>query len=291
VNAAEASIFSDVVCQLGEATYDPATSTAYWFDIVGKKLLEKRFPDGATLVQDLPVMASVLAVIDGSRQLIAAEDGLYVREAGSGALSLHTPLEADKPHTRSNDGRVHPSGALWVGTMGKNHERKAGAIYWFCRGELRLLFPDIGIPNSICFSFDGRTACFADTQKNILFRVEIDPETGLPVAEPKVFLDHRGKEGGIDGSVMDADGVLWNARWGCGSLDAYAPDGKLLRSIVIPARQSSCPAFVGAEANRMIVTSAWDGLDEEARRADPQAGKTFLVNVPVKGRFEPRVAI
>jgi sugar lactone lactonase len=286
------TVLSDIACQLGEGpTYDPHSGKLFWFDIRGRKLLEKAMPDGAVTVHDLPEMASALGVIDDVRQLLVTETGLYVRDVRTGALSLHTPLEADNPATRSNDSRVHPCGAFWIGTMSKGEEKGAGAIYWFFRGELRVLFPGIGIPNSICFSPDGATAYYADTAVNLLMRVACDPKTGLPRGEPSVFFDQRKDKGGLDGSVVDADGVLWNARWGAASLDAYSPDGKRIRSIAIPAKQSSCPAFVGAKADRIAVTSAWQGMDEAARKRDPHAGKTFLVDLPVNGKHEPRVLI
>ncbi|TIM64292.1 MAG: SMP-30/gluconolactonase/LRE family protein, partial [Mesorhizobium sp.] len=42
------SVFSDHVCQLGEGpSYDPATDTLYWFDIVNGQLLEKPMSGGA----------------------------------------------------------------------------------------------------------------------------------------------------------------------------------------------------------------------------------------------------
>jgi sugar lactone lactonase YvrE len=289
---ARVSVFCDMACRLGEGpTYDPATDTLYWFDIVGRKLLEQKVSGGEVTAHDLPEMASVLAVIDGERQLVATETGLHVRDVRTGKLALHTPIEADNPETRSNDGRVHPSGALWIGTMGKSHAHRAGAIYWFFKSELRRIFPEISIPNSICFSADGKTGFYTDTSRNILFRVDCDPANGLPVGEPKVFVDKRGKKGGIDGSVMDADGILWNASWGEACVNAYAPDGALVRSIPLPATQVSCPAFIGSRADRLAVTSAFDGLDDAARAADPQAGRTFLIDMPVNGRFEPKVLL
>ncbi|MFH1795409.1 MAG: SMP-30/gluconolactonase/LRE family protein [Pseudomonadota bacterium] len=287
-----ATTLCDIVCTLGEGpTYDAATDTIYWFDILGRRLLEKTYPDGRTIVHDLPLMASALFRIDARRQLAWTETGFHVRDRATGDLVLHTPVEADNPATRSNDARAHPSGSIWAGTMGKKAERHAGAIYWFRKGEVRILFPDITIPNSICFSPDGRTGYFADTAKNILFRVACDPATGLPTGEPAVLLDHRGKPGGIDGSVCDADGVIWNARWGSSCVDAYAADGRHLRSVPAPATQSSCPAFVGRDFSRLAVTTACEGMDEEARRADPGAGMLYLLDVEVKGRPEPDVLI
>ncbi|HSJ42907.1 MAG TPA: SMP-30/gluconolactonase/LRE family protein, partial [Xanthobacteraceae bacterium] len=175
------TILSGHHCLLGEGcTYDPATDTAWWFDILERTLFRADLASGAVTSHALPVMASVLAFIDDQRQLLATEDGLYVRGVADGRLTLHTPLEADNAATRSNDGRVHCSGALWIGTMGRKAENGAGAIYHFGGGELRRLYSGISIPNAICFSPDGATAYFTDTRKAILYRVTIDPTNALP---------------------------------------------------------------------------------------------------------------
>ncbi|WP_245409799.1 SMP-30/gluconolactonase/LRE family protein [Pararhizobium haloflavum] len=277
---------------LGEGpTYDPDTDTAYWFDIVGKKLIEHSFADNRQRTHDLPFMASVLASVDDKRQLLAAEDGLYLRDRESGRLTLHIALEADNHTTRSNDGRVHPSGALWIGTMGKRAEKKAGAIYWYRDGEIRLLFPEIGIPNAICFSPDGRIGYFADTQIDTIFRAELDPETGLPLGAPQVFLKPGHDAGAPDGAVVDRYGALWCARWGGHCISAYDPHGRHLASLPVPASQPSCPAFVGRDADRLIVTSAMQGLDAKALQGEPGAGRTFLLDHPVEGQHAPRVRL
>ncbi|MDP2119942.1 MAG: SMP-30/gluconolactonase/LRE family protein [Hoeflea sp.] len=272
---------------LGEGpTYDRHTGTAWWFDIVGRKLVEYALSDNTATLHDLPVMGSVLARVDAQRQVIATETGLHLRQTATGKLELVTPIEADNPVTRSNDGRVHACGALWIGTMGKNAEKHAGAIYHVARGVVTTLYPDITIPNAICFSPDGTVAYFADTDTKRMMRVDIDPLTALPRGEPAVFIDHRG-QGGLDGSVCDADGTIWNARWGAGCVDAYSPQGKRVISLQVPAGQTSCPAFVGKDASRLLVTSARQGLTANQLADDPNAGSTFLLDHTVKGRFEP----
>lgn len=287
-----ALVLSEVTCELGEGpSYDPATDTLYWFDILASRMLERKLAAGETRIHQLGEMASAIARIDDQRQLLLTETGLHVRDARTGGTRLHVSVEAANAATRSNDARVHPCGALWFGTMGKKAEAGAGAIYWFYRGELRLLFPAITIPNSICFSPDGGTAYYTDTASNLLYRIDCDAGTGLPVGEPRLFVDGRTRTGGIDGSVCDRDGVLWNARWGGARVDAYAPDGSLIRSVPVPVRQPSCPAFVGASADRLAVTSAWEGMDAAARAADPHAGKTFVLDIAVNGRPEPDVLI
>ncbi len=283
------TVLCGIGCTLGEGpSYDPASGKLFWFDIEGRRLLEKAFPDGRTVVHALPFMASAIGFVDERTQLIVAENGLYLREAESGKLSLHTPLEAENDTTRSNDSRVHPSGAFWIGTMSKREEKAAGSIYWFFKGELRTLYRDVTVPNSICFSPDGTTAYFIDTPTGLLMAVACDPATGLPSGEPRIFIDWRDREGYMDGSVVDADGVLWNARWAAGAVDAWSPRGERLRTIALPAQQSTCPAFAGPGAERMIVTSAARGRDLSR---EPLAGQTFLLDLPMRGRFDPRVAL
>ncbi len=200
-------------------------------------------------------------------------------------MSLLAPLEADRPANRSNDGRVHPSGRLWIGTMGKNAEWQAGAIYWFDGREVRPLYRKITIPNSICFSPDGRVGYFADTASNIVWRVAVDPATALPVGEPEPFLGAKDLPlgGFFDGSVADAEGVVWNAAWGGGSVSGFAPDGSLVGTFELPAAQTSCPSFVGPKLDRMLVTSAWQGYTDAARANDPGAGFTYVIDGGFRG--------
>jgi len=281
------SILCEATSILGEGpTFDPATGTAWWFNIKGQELHELHLETGRKAVHNLPFLGSVLAVIDPSRQLVATDQGLFVRDAQTGAFSLLTTLE-DKPGNRSNDGRVHASGSLWIGTMGRSAEKGAGAIYHVAGTTVTKLYDRITIPNSICFSLDGTVAYFVDTDINHLMRVEIDAETGLPKGEPSLLVDSSGEAGGIDGSICDADGLIWNARWGSGTVDVYRPDGMRTARYAVPTTQPSCTAFIGPKADRMLVTSAWQDMDDATRAADPHAGKTFDLGISVKGRFEP----
>ncbi|WP_062203256.1 SMP-30/gluconolactonase/LRE family protein [Aureimonas sp. AU12] len=285
-------VLSDHRCHLGEGpAYDHRTDTAWWFDILEKKLFEAKIATGETRIHDLPMMASELAVIDDHRQLVATADGLYVRDVATGRLELHTRLEDDNGRTRSNDGRVHPCGALWIGTMGRKAETGAGSIYWFFRGELRRLYASITIPNAISFSPDGTVGYFTDTHEGILHRVPLDPATGFPTGEPSALYDHRGGEGGLDGAVVDAEGLIWNARWGASCLDVYSPEGKRLRTIALPATRPTCPIFVGSAFDRLLVTSATEGMDEAERGADPKGGMTFLFSPGARGLPEARVKV
>ncbi len=277
-------------CHLGEGpSYDLGTDTVWWVDILEKRLFERSLREDAepARIHTLPFMASDVASIDPGRQLLSVDDGLYVRTIADGQLSLYAALEADDPGTRSNDGRVHPSGALWIGTMGRDAQTGRGAIYHVAGTRITRLYAGLTTPNGIAFSPNGATGYFVDTDEGVLRRVALDPATGLPAGEPESHYDHSGGEGGIDGAAVDRDGLIWTARFGAGCLDAYSPAGERVRTIPIPARQPTCPTFVGRDLDRLLVTTAYEGMSAAERADDPEHGRTLLVDVGVRGLIEP----
>lgn len=282
----EGSVLSGSLCQLGEgAAFEQQTGTLWWCDILGQALHELDLATNNETVHKLDLMASVVAAVDADRQLIASDRGLFLRDRASGVLTLYRELEPDKPGNRSNDGRVHPSGSLWIGTMGRNGEDDAGAIYHVREGKITRLYDRMSIPNSICFSPDGAIGYFVDTRFNRMMRVPLDPATGLPSGEAKIFVDASGRPGGIDGSICASDGTIWNACWGEGAVDHYSSDGIHLSRHLLPAKQTTCPVVIGR--NRLAVTSAWEGLTEKTRLEQPLAGALFEIPVPVDNAEEP----
>ncbi len=85
---------------------------------------------------------------------------------------------------------------------------------------------------------------------------------------------------------VDADGYIWNAPLGSpASVDRYSPDGLRIVRYKVPAAQPSCPAFIGTNADRLAVTTAWEGLDEDARSTQPQRWLPARTRRHSEGRF------
>jgi len=179
-------IYDHTICKLGEGPlWHPERAELFWFDILGKKLHRK----GQSW--DFPDHPSAAGWIDRETLLIATQTAFKRFDIETGAVEVLAPLEADNPVTRSNDGRADPMGGLWIGTMGLNAEKDAGAIYRFYKGELRQLFAPITISNAICFAPDGTTAYFCDTVDKTILRVRLDAQ-GWPKGEPELHIDMRG---------------------------------------------------------------------------------------------------
>lgn len=283
------AIHDDRRCELGEGPlWHPEREQLFWFDILGKRLLSRH----GEWQQDWNFTERVSAAgwVDRDNLLIASESSLFRYNLLTGEQWTVAALEAEKPNTRSNDGRADPQGGFWIGTMGKKAEPGIGAIWRFYRGRLKKLYPGISIPNSISFTPDGKTANFSDSAQRKVMRVALDAE-GWPAGEPEVYVDLGPDKGEPDGAVVDEAGNLWLAEWGMSRVCCYAPDGSLLQVIETPAKQTSCPELGGPDRSTLFVTSALQGMTGAERLAEPKAGMTFSIGVNATGQRAHRVIL
>ncbi|MEJ8472904.1 SMP-30/gluconolactonase/LRE family protein [Roseibium algae] len=276
-------VFDTRRCTLGEGPlWHPERQQLFWFDILEKRLHTQINTDQQTWQFDEHVSAA--GWIDRDRLLIASNTKLFEFNIATGTCRDICPLEADNSVTRSNDGRADPQGGFWIGTMGMNAEPGAGAIYRYYRGELRKLVPDVTISNAICFAPSGKTAYYADTDLQKIWRLSLDKQ-GWPMGTPDVFVDLAADKLFPDGAVVDANGNLWNAQWGAHRVACYSPDGQLIDTIEFPAAQISCPAFGGQDMSTLFATSAAIGISGD------ENGLTYSANTSARGQREHPVIL
>ena len=89
-----------------------------------------------------------------------------------------------------------------------------------------------------------------------------------------------------DGAVVDAEGFVWNAQWGAGSVIRFAPDGRVDRVVKVPVSRPTCPALGGKDLKTLYITSAREGLTAEQLAQEPLAGGVFAIDVDVPGQPE-----
>jgi sugar lactone lactonase YvrE len=89
-----------------------------------------------------------------------------------------------------------------------------------------------------------------------------------------------------DGSAIDEEGYLWNARWDGGCVIRIAPDGELDRVVEMPARRPTSCAFGGDNMKTLYVTSAAMDSTDPADSAD-LGGAVFSIEVDVAGSRIP----
>ena len=157
--------------------------------------------------------------------------------------------------------------------MGRKAEKGAGAIYAFRRRrDLAGCFPRISIPECDLLFARWRHRLFhrhRATPCSIAFRsiprTACRRRAGVAVRPPAAGW------AASTARCVDAEGLIWNARWGGSCVDAYSPQGERVRAVRVPAKQPSCPVFVGPNFDRAAGHHglAGHGRGGECRRSAP----------------------
>lgn len=283
--------------RVGEgAVWSPDEGRLYWTD-VNRFLIHRLEPDESvrSWLFDEPVVALALTS-DPERLLVALASRLILWRPADDSREDHGFALDDHPTARLNDGRAAPNGDFWIGSMSANVGPNGEALE--ARPGLGRLFrvmpdrrameqrADIGISNTVDWSPDGRTFYFGDTMRNVIWAYDYDVGSGGVAENARPFLE--GFERGVpDGSTVDADGYLWNCRWGGGCVVRISPEGAVDRVLEVPARNPATCCFGGDDLRTLYITSASIMTDE----ADRLAGSLFAVRTDRPGKPSHRVRL
>lgn len=268
------------------------TGRVLWTDIERSVLYAHTPASGATHSWTMPERLCCFALTGSDdRLLVGLASGLGFFDLSSGRLARICDVEASLPDTRLNDGRCDRQGRFVFGTLNEASDPKAPiGSYYRLNHDLRLERLPLGgvaIANSICFAPDGGTMYYADSATRAIRCCDYDPRTGA-IGGERVFVPADAAPGDPDGSTIDAEGCLWNARWGAGQVIRFTPDGRIDRVIELAAPQPSCPAFGGDHLDVLYVSSARVGLSDAQVEAAPQSGGLFQQAFDVRGLAESR---
>lgn len=258
----------------------------WWTDIEASTLYAWRPGVAGPQFCRLPDRVGSFAHTRSGRVLLGLSKRLAIvkldEELAPGHLQTLAPVDAAEPRTRINDGRTDRSGNFVFGTMNEAKEKRPiASFYQFSlrNGLRRLALPAVAIANSICFSVDGRTMYFCDTLSRCIQQCDYDADSGQ-VANVRPFTEMDRADALPDGSVIDAEGCLWNAQWGAARVARYDPAGRLMGAFSAPAAHTSCPAIGGDGMDQLMVTTARTELGREALTAQPLSGSLFGLRLP-----------
>jgi sugar lactone lactonase YvrE len=249
----------------------------YWVDILAPRLNRLDLETDVIQSWDMPELIGWVIEREKCDGFVAGlKSGFVFLEFDPLRITPIASPEPELPANRLNDAKADPRGCIWAGTMPMDGAAPDGALYRLHPdGQLTRVDHGYRIPNGPAFSPDGRWLYHADSALRVVYRYAIRDEGSLSGRED--FIRFEGGWGLPDGMTVDADGHLWIAHWGGGAVSRFTPDGRRQRSIELPASQISSCTFAGENLERMFVTSAAEGVDED------YGGALFEVNAGCLG--------
>lgn len=288
-NCNKAELALDVQALLGECPrWSVREQVLYWVDIGAHTL--NRF-DPATGENSARVFAEPVACFaersDGGfvlamRNRFALLDHMYATPRLLGD-SVDVPLNG-----RFNDGRCDHAGRFLAGTI--DFDESQGALYRLsATGEVQQLAHGVRSANGLAFSPDGRLMYWSDTRNHIVRRFPYDASR-YELGEASTYIEFPTGSGRPDGAGVDAEGCYWSALYDGGRVARFAPDGRRLAEVTVPARHATMLAFGGDDLRTVYVTTARQQLAPDELRRHPHSGGIFSFRVAVPGLPEPMFA-
>lgn len=288
--------------ELGESpVWDAERILLYWVDIDGFAVHAFDPTAGTDRTWLLDIRPSAIArTSDPGRLLVAAENALSWLELDSGEVRPWVTLERSRRTVRMNDGRPDPAGRFWVGGMylpgrAAAVTRRFGAdpgIRFKASlhrvepdGSFATIRSDVGCANGLAFSPDGSVMYWADTRRQTVWSYDYDVATGEQRNE-RVFLDFSPLPGSPDGACIDETGCYWIACVGGFAVLRVTPAGKVDRTIEVPVKRPTMPAFGGSDLRTMFMTSI--GEREPGKDGPGPHGAIYAFDPGVAGLPEPQ---
>ena len=278
---------------LGEAPFwDAPGQTLYWVDIAARQAL--RLQGDNVQIWQMPEHVSAFIPCASGDALVTLSSGVYRLDLDSPGLDPRLTLLCvvdPQPGNRPNEARCDALGQLWLGTMQNNIgeqgqdlpvERRSGGLFRVqADGRVTPLLNGLGIPNTLLWSADATTLYFGDSLDATIYQYSVAADGFL--SPPEVWRGPHPR-GGPDGSAMDAEGFVWNARWDGSCLLRLAPDGQVDRVIELPVSRPTSCVFGGADLRTLFITSAASPANH------PLDGALLSIRVDVPGVLCTRFA-
>jgi len=235
-------------------------------------------------------IGSCAPMLDGA-MLLAARDGLWRFDPGTGSRSLLAPPPYDPTIERFNDGKCDPQGRFWAGTVYEPRDPPLASLYCFDRGVLTRRADGITVSNGLAWSADARTMYWSDTKSHTIFAFAFDALSGtlsdrrvmaaFPLKQTQEPLEAYG--GRPDGAAVDVEGNYWVAMFEGQRLLCLSPSGERLQEVQLPVRCPTMPCFGGPDLKTLYITTARKNRPAAELAEQPLAGCVLSLRVEVAG--------
>ena len=273
---------------LGEGiTYSSKNNNLFWLDIgIVSKLFKLNLSSNKKEIFELPEFVTATSVKSEDELILASNNGLNLFNTSNKQFKNIINIEDHLLSTRSNDGGSDACGRFWFGTMQNNFDKDGndipiknniGKLYKIdLNNKVNIVEESLGIPNTFVWSPDNSKFYFTDTLNGTILSYDFDLESGL-LSNKKDFASFN--RGLPDGSTIDADGCIWNCRWGGSCLVRFTPKGKIDQVVEMPVQNITNCVFGGSDMKTLFITTASNN-DKNESELD---GSLFAINMNYQG--------
>ncbi len=281
-----AEIEYKVPAKLGEgAFWDYKNNLLYWVDIIGETLnvYNPKSKTNKEIKMPAPI-GTVVPSEEKNKLIVALNDGVYMVDITSEAITKLTDVEAENTGTRLNDGKCDPNGNLWIGSMDYSQTNPGGNLYKVnASGKVDKMLGNITISNGIVWSKDHKTMYYIDTPTTHIKAFDFDENTNT-ISNERIVVTIPKEEGSPDGMAIDENDLLYVGLWNGNCIANYNPKtGELIQKIKVPAHNVTSCAFGGENLDILYITTSNLDMTEEETAKYPLAGSLFKIKLAVKG--------
>ena len=287
------ALIADVSNILGEGiVWHPRSNSIYWLDIYPMCTLYAMDLD-SRVVRSRELTSNLYCIRKSTNGGLVglSKSGLAWIDTLNLLITGEQKILTTNNSYRFNDANCDSAGRLWTGTMRDNFMLVNGAMQepdntgrLICidsDGTANTVDYGYGCPNTMAWSPDETIMYCADSVSGWIYAYDFNIGKVELSGRRNFFKDSQ--LGIPDGSAIDSEGCLWNARWDGAALVRITPDGEIDRVIDLPVSRVTDCAFAGADLQTLYITTASFGLSDEERRSQPLAGSVFSVSLPCAG--------
>lgn len=274
----------DVQAKLGEgAVWDHDRGLVWFVDIKRQRLwhYDPAVDEAAFVETPGPIGWALPA--DTGQLLCGLKDGLYLYDLASSTFAKIADVPGEPESNRLNDACVDAWGRVWFGSMDDAEQSRSGRFYVYDRGEIRAEGPEgICITNGPAVSPQSDRIYFTDTLERKIMVADLG-RNGATKIRPFVATSDLFPNAFPDGPVVDAEDHVWTALYRGNMVARFSPDGELVATVEIPARDITKMALGGPDFTTAFVTTATKNMNAEDMADLPLSGSLFAFDAPVAG--------
>lgn len=284
----------------GEApVWDADKHLLYWVDCLSSKLFVYDWMAKRHQVMLDGFQVNGLALCDGGGFIFANSAGMWQWNGRSHSVPQLIASEAEGIQLQLNDCIADPRGRMLAGTCFYSpyqNSQLGHLVRVDTDGRAAILDEGFRLANGMSFSPDGSMLYFADSVERTIYVYGYNAGEGR-IGVKRLFAQLGAECGLPDGLTVDEEGFLWFAEWYGSCIKRYDPDGKLERTVAIPAKQTSSLIFGGPRLQNIFVTSAALSERMPEMPADYDAetgyfgGALFELDTEIRGRLDHKARL